>query len=108
MAKLVFKKKVPQGTFRSYVVDRVEEDGRGNRIAVLENQDDLSMMDLPTSRLPQAAREDGALFSVPLRNGQPQWAMAKRNEAGEVKRLARYAPAQNGARRTDAKRMRSL
>lgn len=81
---LVLQKK--QAASRKYVVDRIEDDGRGNRIAVLENQDDGSSLNLPASRL-TGARE-GAMFSVPLRNGQPHWAMASRDSAGESARLA--------------------
>ena len=71
---------------RRYVVDRIEEDERGNRFAVMENQDDGSSFDLPASRLPGA--KEGALFSVPLRNGQPDWARAQRQRSEEMARMS--------------------
>lgn len=71
---------------RRYVVDRIEEDDRGGKFVVLESQDDGSTMDMPMSKLPSA--REGAMFSVPLQNGQPVWSRAQREKTEERSRQA--------------------
>lgn len=94
---IVLSKKQP--SMRRYVVDRIEDDGKGKRIAVLEDQADGSSMNLPLAKLPSA--REGALFAVPTTNGQPDWARAQRQQAEEQARKSA------AARRMQAMRTRT-